>query len=128
MERKAASRQIRTKVAGVSFRNNDRTSRQANIKNYCSDGDPLYVLRERHNPHGSTATSLWVLTSKGYRQVGYIGGHLSAEVAEHIDGGLDIDVRILQVTGGDDDEYFGVNIEISLLDTPPPHVPAEVDA
>ena len=46
-----AVRTIRSKVAGVSFCNDDGASRQRIIRRFCRAGKPLYVRPEPSNPH-----------------------------------------------------------------------------
>jgi len=99
-----------SKVVGVSFKNDDGTSRQDNIKKYLSVGDELYM--KGYNYKGKPAIALLAREGKMHTQV----GNLSAGLVEDM---MDIpeDTKILIVvrdlTGGTPFKPTrGVNIEI----------------
>jgi hypothetical protein len=112
---------IRSKVAGVTFHNDDGSSRQRIIRKFCRDRKSLYVLPEPNNPYSKNAIGLWVRGTRlivfpARYQVGYVNDELAAELTRFIHNGWGISARILEVTGGG---WFrkptrGVNIEITL--------------
>jgi hypothetical protein len=107
---------IRSKIAGVTFKNDDGTKRQGIIRAQCRPGVALEAVREPDHPLDDDAISLWV--GKGFMrsQIGYIRAGLAEELAEHMDSGRDLLVTVLNVTGGGRGESLGVNIEITLVD------------
>lgn len=65
-----------TKVAGVSFRNDDGTSRQAFLKR-CKPGDELELVWDEGNPYDANATK--VITLDGL-QLGYLDRRTAVQV------------------------------------------------
>ncbi len=112
---------VRSKVAGVSFPNDDGTSRQRIIRKYCRAGKSLEVRLEPDNRYSDDAMGLWV---RGRRlfifparyQVGYIRNEIATQIREDVVRGCPISVRILDVTGGGwfRKQYYGLNIEIRV--------------
>jgi hypothetical protein len=107
-------RAIHTKVYGVSFANADGSQRQELILR-CRPGDPLTLVREPANPHDPCAIAL--CTQAG-EQLGYIGYHLSREIAAELDAGRRATAEIVRVTGGGGWLLFrrrrGVNVRIVI--------------
>lgn len=124
-------RKIRSKVAGVTFRNADGTDRQKMIWKYCRVGMPLIAVREKKNRHSpaGTAIALYVPERPDYTtkdqawQIGYIKGDLSPDVAEVMDSGGSATIVVIDVTGGGFGKSFGVNIQITLSESPPVPIP-----
>lgn len=104
-----------SKVAGVSYDNDDESSRQYAIQKFCKPGTPLILKREPKNRRDKNAISVWVygknIFRKGEFQIGYIKTELAAEIAPRIDAGWTITAIVKEVTGGGDLTY-GCNIEI----------------
>lgn len=113
---------IKTKVFGVSHKNEDGESRQKLIRKHLNDGDELLLQREPHNEYDSNAVAVW-----GYRdvdvddyetdgdfKVGYLSGHIAEEVAPAMDAGQLVQASVLEVTGGEDGKSFGVNIAVFI--------------
>jgi len=71
------------RVAGISYPNDDRTSRQAELKR-CCERDPVKLFRQPHNRFGATAIA--VLAPSG-RQLGFIPKETSAWLSESLDRG-----------------------------------------
>ena len=117
-------RMVRSKVAGVSFRNRDGSNRQRIIRKFCRAGKSLDVRLEPDNAYSEDAMGLWVrgrwlfIVPARY-QVGYIKNQITSEIREDVVRGCRISVRILEVTGGGwfRRHYYGVNIEIRLGQT-----------
>lgn len=99
--------EIRTKVVGVTFRNDDGTNRQS-ILAHCHPGDEISLRYYEY--HGSPAYG--VQTENG--QIGNISQELAWDLGEY---GDDVYVagRILEVTGGYDGLYFGCNIVLTIF-------------
>ncbi len=85
-----------SKVAGVSHKNNDGSSRQKILKK-CRVGDSLKLVREPRNKFDKNAVK--VLTEDG-KQIGYLNKHVAAEIAPRLDKGSQVDCVITDLTGG----------------------------
>jgi hypothetical protein len=114
-------RMVRSKVAGVSFRNRDGSDRQRIIRRFCRAGGSLDVRLEPDNRYSEDAIGLWVrgrwlFIFPARYQVGYVKNAIASEIREDVVRGCRISVRILEVTGGGwfRRHYYGVNIEIRL--------------
>lgn len=105
-----------SKISGTGQQNPDGSYRQDIIPKYCTPGMPLVLRREPSNPYDPLAIGLWIevktIFSKKLVQIGYVGEHLTEELAEIIDQGESVAIQISQITGGDGYNY-GVNIEIT---------------
>lgn len=107
-----------SKIAGVSQKNDDGSSRQENINLFAKEGKPLILNREPNNKFDKNAVSVWIFVKgcfgSGTHQLGYLDSHTAEEVAPLIDKGVPVNVNITSVTGGGEDQkYRGVNIKIS---------------
>jgi hypothetical protein len=103
---------IHSKIAGVSFNNDDGSSRQEIIRQFCHAGDPLTLKREPNNPYGR-GNAIAVHLASG-QQVGYIEHGLSRDLAPKIDAGTRLSVTVAEVTGTDQ-STLGVNIAIEVV-------------
>lgn len=96
-----------TKVKGVTFRNDDGTSRQE-ILSYCLRGESVYFRQFIYNGKPAYA----VISNHG--QI----GSLSADLAESFDSryGRDayISGTISDITGGEDGMYYGCMLHIRV--------------
>jgi hypothetical protein len=108
---------IRSKVAGVSHRNDDGSDRQKLIRKYCQGGGELLAIPERSRYAASgTAIGLWVPSGRRPSKIGYIQDELVGDLLDHFKNGGGSAVRILDVTGGTRDKPSrGVNFEIELI-------------
>ena len=99
-------------VVGVSFDNDDGTSRQDNIKRYCSAGEQLQLVREPDNVRDSNAIAV---LCKG-RKIGHLRTELGERYADEIDNEeIEMTASVLEVTGGSSDKQtLGVNILVKL--------------
>jgi hypothetical protein len=127
VRRLRATRTFRTKVAGVTFRNRDKSRRQ-DIVEQCSPGEAVLLVREPRNRHDPNAIA--VCRAVDNQQIGYIAAHVTASLAADIDNKFAATGRIVEVTGGsgwDEDEgrpfALGVVIEVTLTDVDPVRVP-----
>jgi len=85
-----------TKVAGVSYLNDDGTNRQI-IARKCRRGDVLLLAPEENNPHDKNAVR--VLRKNG-EQLGYLTARCATGVATNISHGYKYGVFVTNLTGG----------------------------
>lgn len=113
-------RVIRTKVKGVTFRNDeDGTDRQRLIRRRCRPGVELVARREPHNPRDGNAVGLWAPGFTGLARVGYLGSEIAEDLADALRSGWTLRVVVAQTTGGGPGEFVGVNVEVTVS---PPRV------
>ncbi len=105
-------RHIYSKIAGVSFANDDGVSRQQIIEQACRQYACLRIVPECDNPRDPNA--LAVLTASGAR-IGYIRKGLRQELLGYILGGYVVLCLCTAVTGGQG-KMLGVNIAIVIAD------------
>jgi hypothetical protein len=109
---------IRTKIAGVSFTNEDGQSRQTLIKDFVKEDNTLYLKREPFNPYGAhtIAVNIGAMdTGSIEKKIGFLNSDLAAKLAPLMDSGYLITCRVLQVTGGNEEKTYGVNIELEIF-------------
>ena len=105
--------EIKSKIAGVSFKNNNGTSRQELIRKYCKPGLALVLQPDPANPHGNgTAVEILVSTPTGLQQIGFVRDtDLDDQLAEVITNEQRVDCNILNITGGTKESpTIGVNV------------------
>ncbi|RMG98279.1 MAG: hypothetical protein D6706_07435 [Chloroflexi bacterium] len=113
--------EIKTKIAGVSFDNDDGSSRQEIIRRRVRSGQTLRLIREPGNKYDRNAIGVWVewkrpLLGMKRAQVGHIGSHISAEIAPLIDAGWTAEATVMSITGGTRRKNArGVNIKINMI-------------
>ncbi len=93
-----------TKLAGVTFE--DRQDVVARL----APGVALRLQRQPDNPHDANATALFDPLGD---QVGFFNRRLAAELAPALDAGLELDVEVTGMTGGEDGRSWGVNVLVS---------------
>lgn len=74
-EQKGGPRSFYTKIAGVTFRNSDGSSRQRIIRD-CRIGEALLLIREPDNPVDKFAVNV---VRRNGQQLGYLGRHITRE-------------------------------------------------
>lgn len=99
-------RTIYTKVAGVTYRNSDGSSRQENLS-YCISGGNVEF--EHFTYQGAPAYSV----SCGGLQIGNLPADLARDLYE-LDDSYTFVGEIDEVTGGDDGLKYGCNLRIEL--------------
>ena len=99
-------RTIYTKVAGVTFRNSDGSSRQEHLS-YCIGGES--VVFEHFTYQGAPAYSVHC----GGLQIGNLPADLARDLYE-LDDSYTFVGEIDEVTGGDDGLKYGCNLRIEL--------------
>lgn len=113
---------IRTKIRGVTKRNPDGAERQRIIRQWCHSGDALYLGRQPNNPVDPNAIEVRRMVCDDLpdsprlgEQLGYLSRDLAQEFAPRMDDdGFVLLAEISNVTGGEDGENLGVNIEIAV--------------
>jgi len=108
--RKLSPKCIKTKVVGVTFRNDDGSDRQRLIARYCRAGKSLAIRRDLDNRHDEYAVAVFA----DRHQIGHLRSGLAEEVVDWLEAGMTARVTILQVTGGGRGESLGVNIQIDM--------------
>jgi hypothetical protein len=99
----------RSKIRGVTKDNEDGVPRQELIADL-SPGDLLTLRREPTNPHDPNA--IRVLSPK-LGTLGYVGADLAVTLAPLVDDpSIHLVVRVLDVTGGEQGRFLGVNFDI----------------
>lgn len=93
-----------TKVVGVTFEN-----RQEIIGNL-NEGDAILLVREPENIYDSRAIGVYVNKIK----IGFLNKQLAKNLAPTIDGGLEYEGFVTQITGGFD-KNLGVNIYLKQV-------------
>ena len=104
--------EFRTKVRGVTFCNDDGTSRQS-ILALCDAGDQLRFSRYVYQGDPAYAVH------SDWGQIGNLVADLAEDVASIVDSRERkclILGQILNVTGGDCDKYFGCNISVTIYE------------
>jgi hypothetical protein len=110
-----------TKVNGVTFPNEDGTSRQ-DVLARCTKDTPCRLEPEPTNKYDPHAVKVMVATEPGkVEQVGYVPRNLAAVIAPHLQGESVIMVQIHEITGGfeffgGERASYGMNISITLPD------------
>ena len=102
---------IHTKIAGVTKKNEDGTSRQDLLAG-CEVGDEVYLERDEFNEYDPNAIQVF---DADYQQLGYLNKELAQDLAPLMDAGLNLRGEIIDITGGEEGkETLGCNILISL--------------
>ncbi|MBA4370891.1 MAG: single-stranded-DNA-specific exonuclease RecJ [Coriobacteriaceae bacterium] len=92
-----------TKLAGVTFE-----GRQA-VLSRLVPGTPLRLDRQPENPHDACACALFAPDGE---QVGFLNRRLAAVLAPVLDAGVEYDVEVSEVTGGEEGRSLGVNVVV----------------
>lgn len=94
-----------TKVAGVTFE-----GRQDVLAELAAE-EPAALVREPDNAHDPNA--IRVVDRVG-RQIGFLAAPLAKHLAPVMDGGVEYEASVTEVTGGDE-KHLGVNILVSKV-------------
>jgi single-stranded-DNA-specific exonuclease len=100
-----------TKLAGVTFEG------RQDVLGRLSSGAPLRLVRQPDNEYDPNACAL--MDSHG-DQVGFFNRRLAAALAPTIDAGVEYDVAVTDVTGGDAGRSLGVNVLVTRRDAEEP--------
>lgn len=109
---------IDTKVAGVSFPNEDGTSRQRILRK-CSPGESLLLIRDPKNEYDCYAVKVckrsWFRRSP--RQIGFLCAWLAETIAPLMDSGVPVQATVEKILEGGGSfwsrEPYGLSIQIS---------------
>jgi single-stranded-DNA-specific exonuclease len=96
-----------TKLAGVTFEGRQE------VLGRLTNGMPLRLVRQPDNEFDRMACAL--LDTHG-SQVGFLNRRLAAVLAPAIDAGIEYDVEVTEVTGGEPGRSLGVNVLVSRRD------------
>ncbi len=96
-------RVFRSKVAGVSLRQEEIC--------LCEEGDPVYLMRDRENPHDENAIKV---VCRGYH-IGFVPRVEAVRLAAELDTGATVRAKLEQFTGGvAGAEYIGIILWIQV--------------
>ncbi len=109
----ATNRYFYSKVAGVTFQNDDGIARQGIIAR-CRVGERLLLKHETQNPASSTAVGVF---RENGEQLGYLNARLGGELCSCLDRGEVIPCCIADLTGGGR-RTRGVNIYLGAWEDP----------
>jgi HIRAN domain len=127
-------RSIHTKIRGVTKKNPDGVNRQRIIRRCCRRGDALFLIREPNNPVDPNAIQVRRIVYSDVpdkprlaEQLGYVSRDLAEKLAPKVDHeGFVLMAWIMNVSGGEDMESVGVNIQIEEY-RPAKHSPTQVE-
>lgn len=120
MARKKEHKEIRTKVAGVTFKNDDGSSRQKLIKKHARRNVSLQLDHQENNLVDPNAVAVCIvekrlLRSDRLHQIGFLNKSVASQVLNHHRSGGKLGAVITEVTGGTKAKpTLGVNILIVL--------------
>lgn len=102
-----------TKIVGVTFENNDGSSRQKLLEELSTQWNPkskilLQAKREKNNPFDPKAVAIYNPEGK---QLGYLSKKVNETVAPWLDEGFQVLVEVTTINGGDDN-HWGCNVYI----------------
>lgn len=100
-----------TKLAGVTFEG------RQDVLGRLSPGAPLRLVRQPDNEYDANACALMDVHGE---QVGFFNRRLAAALAPTIDAGVEYDVEVTDVTGGDPGRSLGVNVLVTRRDVQEP--------
>jgi hypothetical protein len=116
-----ADREFFSKVAGVSHKNSDRSTRQKIIREKVYQGERLELRHDDNNKHDKFAVALF---SSGGGQIGYLESRLARDVRGWQAEGCSVEVIVKEVTGGEGKELNGVNILLRIWEPDEPSMPS----
>lgn len=124
------SREIRTRVAGVTFKNSNGSRRQDIIQLFVCASCPLALVREPDNPYDRNAIAVYYkldkedilyITIREFweihpdSQIGYLPREVAAEVAPLMDKGYEVKCTAIERTGDPEVEgSLGVSIKLAI--------------
>lgn len=98
--------EIATKVAGVTFNNDDGENRQEILRKIKSGDKTITLVRDKENPHDKNA----VRVNSKYGMIGFLDKETAKLVSYLLDYGNIVNATITQITGGNNGNYYGCNI------------------
>ena len=93
-----------SKIVGTTFEN------RQDILAHLEGGESLRVRREPENQYDPRAVAVDVDIKGKWYPVGYIAKDKNKDIAEALDAGHDVEIKLSEVTGGDKGKNLGMNI------------------
>nr|DAY33349.1 MAG TPA: ATP dependent helicase [Caudoviricetes sp.] len=93
-----------SKIVGTTFEN------RQDILAHLEGSESLRVRREPENQYDPRAVAVDVDIKGKWYPVGYIAKDKNKDIAEALDAGRDVEIKISEVTGGDKGKNLGMNI------------------
>lgn len=93
-----------SKIVGTTFEN------RQDILAHLEGNESLRVRREPENQHDQRAVAVDVSIKGKWYPVGYIAKDKNKDIAEALDAGREVEIKISEVTGGDKGKNLGMNI------------------
>lgn len=93
-----------SKIVGTTFEN------RQDILAHLEGNESLRVRREPENQYDPRAVSVDVDIKGKWYPVGYIAKDKNKDIAEALDAGREVEIKISEVTGGSKGKNFGMNI------------------
>lgn len=93
-----------SKIVGTTFEN------RQDILAHLEGNESLRVRREPENQYDQRAVAVDVSIKGKWYPVGYIAKDKNKDIAEALDAGRDVEIKISEVTGGDKGKNLGMNI------------------
>lgn len=93
-----------SKIVGTTFEN------RQDILAHLEGGESLRVRREPENQYDPRAVAVDVDIKGKWYPVGYIAKDKNKDIAEALDDGREVEIKISEVTGGDKGKNLGMNI------------------
>ena len=94
----------RSKIVGTTFEN------RQDILAHLEGSESLRVRREPENQYDPRAVAVDVDIKGKWYPVGYIAKDKNKDIAEALDAGREVEIKISEVTGGDKGKNLGMNI------------------
>lgn len=95
-----------SKIVGTTFDN------RQDILAHLEGSESLRVRREPENQYDPRAVAVDVDIKGKWYPVGYIAKGKNKDIAEALDAGRDVEIKISEVTGGDKGKNLGMNIRL----------------
>jgi hypothetical protein len=102
-----------SKIVGVACPGAEGLRRQHLVASR-RPGEHLQLIREPHNPHGTSAIAVH---TGGGAQIGYLPHDTAEGLAPQMDAGVNAYAVVSEVTGGQDERYYGCNIIVNVEDS-----------
>ena len=95
------------RIAGVTYPNDDGTSRQMAIS-HTYKGSDLFLERDPHNRYDSNAVR--VMNARR-EQIGFVPRDMAASISAAIERGGAVEARVIEVLGGTNGLNYGCSVE-----------------
>lgn len=80
----------------------------------CTMGQPVILIRDLNQPHVPNAIGVWVQTSEGLQQLGYVHEVVEDELALNLDKGCSVAAYVSQIVGVTQETFTGLAIEVKV--------------